>query len=85
MATVANLGNVTVAQSAAEGALPILYASTAPGVAGGQYFGPGGLFGMRGHPEQASFVRRARDPQTARQLWEVSEKLTGVHFTSLDA
>jgi len=84
-ATMAHLGNVTVAQSAADGALPSLYGATAPGVRGGQYFGPDGLFGMRGHPKAVSFVRRARSPETARRLWEVSEDLTGVRFAALDS
>jgi NAD(P)-dependent dehydrogenase (short-subunit alcohol dehydrogenase family) len=78
------LGNSILAQSAAAGALPMLYAATAPGVRGGQYFGPGGLTGMRGHPKQVPFVRAATDPDTARRLWEVSEKLTGVRFGSLE-
>jgi hypothetical protein len=30
------------------------------------------------------FVRAARDPETARRLWAVSEKLTGVRFGALD-
>jgi len=79
-----DLGNAVFAQSAAAGALPTLYGATAPGVRGGQYFGPDRLFGMRGHPTQVSFVRAARDPGTARRLWEVSERLTGVGFGALD-
>src|SRR5215472_14227123 len=40
-----------VSQNAAMGALPILRAATDPGVLGGQYYGPGRLFGTRGYPE----------------------------------
>jgi hypothetical protein len=29
-------------------------------------------------------VRAAKDPDTARRLWEVSEELTGVRFGLLD-
>ncbi len=79
-----DLANVVFAQPAADGALPSLYGATAPGVRGGQYFGPDRLFGMRGHPKPVSFVRAARDPDTARRLWEVSEELTGVRFGALD-
>ena len=79
-----DLANLVFAQPAADGALPSLYGATAPEVRGGQYFGPDRLFGMRGNPKQVSFVRAARDPETARRLWEVSEKLTGVRFDSLD-
>ena len=78
-----DLENRIFAQSAANGALPGLYAATAPGVRGGQYFGPDRLFGMRGNPTPVPFVRAARDPDTARRLWEISEQLTDVRFDAL--
>jgi NAD(P)-dependent dehydrogenase (short-subunit alcohol dehydrogenase family) len=84
MERLSGLANTFFAQSAAAGALPSLYSATAPGVHGGQYFGPDRLFGMRGNPEPVSFVRAAKDPATARRLWEVSEELTGVRFGLLD-
>src|SRR5271170_5849121 len=34
----------------------------------------------RGAPTLVKPTRAARDPDTARRLWEVSEELTGVHF-----
>lgn len=70
--------NALVAQSAAAGALPTLYAATAPDVEGGAYYGPAGLFGMRGAPERREPADRARDEDAARALWAVSEELTGV-------
>jgi NAD(P)-dependent dehydrogenase (short-subunit alcohol dehydrogenase family) len=79
-----DLANLVFAQSAADGALPSLYGATAPGVRGGEYFGPDRLFGMRGHPKPVSFVRAANKLETARRLWEVSETLTGVRFGTLD-
>jgi len=85
MEKLSELGNSVFAQSAADGALPSLFAATAPGVGGGRYFGPDGLFGTRGHPAEVSFVRAARDPDSARRLWSVSEELTGVRFSALDA
>jgi hypothetical protein len=39
---------------------------------------------MHGHPTSVPFERAARDPDTARRLWEVSEELTGVGFGDLD-
>jgi NAD(P)-dependent dehydrogenase (short-subunit alcohol dehydrogenase family) len=69
-----------VSQKAAMGALPILRAATDPGVLGGQYYGPGGLFGARGYPELARSSRRSRDTAIQRRLWTVSEQLTGVTF-----
>jgi NAD(P)-dependent dehydrogenase (short-subunit alcohol dehydrogenase family) len=42
--------NRVLAQSAEMGALPLLYAATYPGLEGGTYIGPGGLFEQRGYP-----------------------------------
>ena len=72
--------NLIVAQSAELGALPSLYAATAPGVAGGSYYGPDGIGEFRGHPHPSKPTAAARDPEKARQLWELSEELTGVPF-----
>ena len=69
-----------VSQQAAMGALPVLRAATDPGVLGGQYYGPRGLFGARGYPELARSSRRSRDTAIQRRLWAVSEELTGVTF-----
>jgi NAD(P)-dependent dehydrogenase (short-subunit alcohol dehydrogenase family) len=85
MERMTDLGNKLFGQSAAGGALPSLYGATAPGVSGGQYFGPDGFMAQRGAPTAVSFVKAARDPAVASHLWEVSEELTGVRFTALDA
>ena len=45
------VGNKVVAQSAEMGALPTLYAATAPGVPGGSFIGPDGFMENRGHPQ----------------------------------
>ena len=84
MERVTRLGNTLLAQSAADGALPSLYAATAPDVRGGQFFGPDRLFGMRGSPKRIPFLKAATDTGTARRLWEVSEELTGVRYDVLD-
>jgi NAD(P)-dependent dehydrogenase (short-subunit alcohol dehydrogenase family) len=83
MTRVTDLENAVFAQTAVMGALPTLYAATAPGVRGGQYFGPDQLFGMRGYPKQVRFVRAATNPEVARRLWDVSEELTGVRYEQL--
>jgi NAD(P)-dependent dehydrogenase (short-subunit alcohol dehydrogenase family) len=77
-ATAVSLGARLVGQSAAHGALPLLYAATAPGVHGGDYYGPGGPTSMRGHPTLVAPPRRALDPELAARLWAASEALTGV-------
>jgi len=69
-----------ISQRAAMGALPVLRAATDPGVLGGQYYGPGGLFGTRGYPKLAHSSRQSRDTVIQRRLWTVSEELTGVTF-----
>ncbi|WAP52847.1 oxidoreductase [Arthrobacter sp. ATA002] len=70
-------------QSGAHGALPTLYAATAPGVRGGDFYGPGGPGQLRGTPAAVAPAPQARDAATARRLWEVSTKLTGVLFDGL--
>jgi NAD(P)-dependent dehydrogenase (short-subunit alcohol dehydrogenase family) len=73
-------GAALVAQPDAAGALPQLYAATMPDVEPGAYFGPGGLLEMRGAPERVGMSAYARDDAAARQLWELSEQLTGVTY-----
>ena len=67
-------------QSAAMGALPALRAATDPDVRGGQYYGPDGPRGYRGHPTLATSSERSHDTALQRRLWAVSEELTGVAF-----
>jgi len=74
------LSNAVFAQSAASGALPMVYGATAPDVAGGGYVGPGGLMNMRGAPTVQRSSDRSYDAETARRLWAVSEELTGVDY-----
>jgi len=68
------------AASADQGALPSLYAATAPHVPGGSFVGPDGLLEIRGHPKVVKAAGAAYEEGVARRLWEVSEDLTGVHF-----
>jgi len=67
-------------QSAAGGALPTLYAATAPQAAGGGLYGPSGLMEMKGPPKQVRIAAAAKDPALALRLWDVSEQLTGVRL-----
>ncbi len=66
------------AQDAPAGALPTLYAATAPDVRGGDYFGP--RLGLVGPPARALSSPLAQNRDVARKLWDVSEQLTGVKF-----
>lgn len=74
------IGNRLLAQSDAAGALPTLFAATQD-LPGGSYVGPGGPGEWRGHPTLVGRSAAANDAGTARRLWEVSERLTGVSYT----
>jgi NAD(P)-dependent dehydrogenase (short-subunit alcohol dehydrogenase family) len=67
-------------QSAAAGALPSLYAATAPDVATGQFIGPGRVFELFGPPTVVQPNRRAKSVDDASRLWDISEELTGVRY-----
>jgi NAD(P)-dependent dehydrogenase (short-subunit alcohol dehydrogenase family) len=74
--------NKVIAQSAEMGALPTLYAATAPTVTRGDYIGPDGFGEQRGHPKMVGMTESARDREVADRLWSVSEELTGVRYLS---
>lgn len=74
------VGNAIFAQPAELGALPSLYAATAPDVDGGDYIGPDGFRQIRGYPRKVGCRKLARDPQIAQRLWSISEELTGVKY-----
>jgi NAD(P)-dependent dehydrogenase (short-subunit alcohol dehydrogenase family) len=78
-----SIGNAVFAQSAGAGALPTLYAATAPDVQSGDYIGPGGPFKMIGAPVKQRSNRTSRDADAARKLWDTSVQLTGVDFAPL--
>jgi NAD(P)-dependent dehydrogenase (short-subunit alcohol dehydrogenase family) len=67
-------------QSAATGALPSLYAATAPDVVTGQFIGPGHAFELFGPPKAVQPSRWAKSAVDASRLWDVSEELTGVRY-----
>jgi NAD(P)-dependent dehydrogenase (short-subunit alcohol dehydrogenase family) len=75
---VMKVSDAVISQDAEMGSLPTLYAATEPGLAGGTYVGPDGIGEQRGYPKIVSPNRVARDPDTARRLWDVSAELTGV-------
>jgi NAD(P)-dependent dehydrogenase (short-subunit alcohol dehydrogenase family) len=67
-----------IAQSAADGARPILFAALDPNMAPGGYYGPGGVGEVRGPPAPARVMPQAADAAASERLWSVSEALTGV-------
>ena len=71
--------NRLFAQSDEMGALPILFAASQD-LPGASYIGPDRFQEQRGHPAPATRTAAARDAETARRLWRLSEELTGVVF-----
>lgn len=67
-------------QPVAQGALPSLYAATAPDARPGGYYGPDRLAETRGHPAPAKVVDPAKDAAVAGRLWNEAERLTGLSF-----
>jgi NAD(P)-dependent dehydrogenase (short-subunit alcohol dehydrogenase family) len=67
-----------LSQSSAAGALPLLYAATMAGAEPGGFYGPDGMFEMKGAPAPAKVPSRALDEAAEQRLWDVSEALTEV-------
>lgn len=69
-----------VGQSAEMGALPTLFAATAPGLPGDTYVGPDGRGEVKGYPKVVGRSSAAQNAAAAARLWTVSEELTGVRY-----
>jgi NAD(P)-dependent dehydrogenase (short-subunit alcohol dehydrogenase family) len=72
-------GNILLAQSAEQGAWPLVYAATAD-IPGGSYVGPGGMNESKGAPALVGRSSAALDEAVARRLWDESERLTSTSF-----
>ena len=59
-------------QSAAMGALPQLFAATAPEAQAGVFYGPGGPANLKGHPKPCRMPPAALDAEACTRLWEMS-------------
>jgi NAD(P)-dependent dehydrogenase (short-subunit alcohol dehydrogenase family) len=77
---VTQLMNSVIAQSAEMGALPILFAATAPGLPNDSFIGPADKWQTRGYPTLVDRTDAAKDPLSARRLWDWSEEITGVSY-----
>jgi len=80
MSRVSKVIQPLISQSGAEGTLPQLYAATDAHAENGAYYGPTGLFEMKGPVGKARVAKQASDTAVAAQLWRISEQLTGVKF-----
>ena len=74
-----------ISQSAAEGALPTLFAATSADAEPGGYYGPNWFYELKGPPVPARVMRQAKDFASAAMLWDVSATLTGVSFDEIAA
>jgi NAD(P)-dependent dehydrogenase (short-subunit alcohol dehydrogenase family) len=72
------VSNRLIAQSAEIGALSEIYAAADPAAESGRFYGPRGFLELRGYPAQVQPSAAAKDEETARRLWDISEQLTGV-------
>ncbi|ANF57590.1 SDR family oxidoreductase [Halotalea alkalilenta] len=66
--------------SAAQGALPTLYAATAPDAQAGAYYGPTGENEQRGPLGLATVPSAAGDAEAAARLWTITEEISGTGF-----
>jgi NAD(P)-dependent dehydrogenase (short-subunit alcohol dehydrogenase family) len=69
-----------VFQPAWQGALPTLYAATAPAAQAGAYYGPDGMAEIRGYPSPSKIPPQALDQSMAERLWQASAGLAKVSF-----
>jgi len=68
------------AQEVEIGALPALRAAFDDNASPGDYYGPGGLFGLRGHPVKVKPAAVALNESASQHLWRLSEEMTGVAY-----
>ena len=78
--TLMKLSGLFMSHSAADGALPQLFAATSPAATAGGYYGPDGFYELKGSVAPAKVFPQAKEEAVARKLWEVSEHLTGVQW-----
>ncbi|MGB1580505.1 MAG: SDR family NAD(P)-dependent oxidoreductase [Nevskiales bacterium] len=64
-------------QAPAQGALPILYAATAPQASSGEFYGPHGLGQFSGYPVPVRPSKTALNKQNREQLWRWAENASG--------
>ena len=74
-----------ISHSAADGALPTLFAATSPDAKGGGYYGPSWFYELKGPPAPAKIMPQAKDAAVAARLWDISAALTGVSFEQFAA
>lgn len=69
-----------VFQSAEMGALPTIFAATNDSLIGGEYIGPDGKGNRTGYPTIEIPAEGVYNQETMKELWRISEELTGVVY-----
>jgi NAD(P)-dependent dehydrogenase (short-subunit alcohol dehydrogenase family) len=69
-----------LSQSAADGALPALFAATSRDAAAAAYYGPCGFYEMQGAPSSAKILSQGNDTALSTRLWDRSNDLAGVRW-----
>jgi hypothetical protein len=69
-----------LSQSAANGALPALYAATSHAAEAGAYYGPRGFYEMKGPRSLAKIAVQGLDAGAAVRLWDCSNELASVSW-----
>jgi len=72
--------NRLMAQTATEGAHPLVLAAADPDAKGGAYYGPTGFQQSNGPVGESHVAKRAKDEAVAARLWERTEELVGPFF-----
>jgi NAD(P)-dependent dehydrogenase (short-subunit alcohol dehydrogenase family) len=72
-----------LSQSAAEGALPTLFAATSTTAKPCGYYGPCGIYELKGPVTEAFIATHAKDTKVAARLWDMSAELTQVSRVEL--
>ncbi len=70
-----------ILNSSEQGALPTLYAAASPDAVSGGYYGPNGVFEIRGATACTAKINpRASDEASGQRLWTACEELSGVRY-----
>jgi len=75
------VGNTLTAQSAEKGSWPTVLCAADTDAVPGEYYGPTGMFELRGPVGVCKLAKQARDDEAAKKLWAISEELTGFSWT----
>lgn len=72
--------NPVFSQKVDQGVLPTLRAAIDDEAQSGDFFGPAGFMEMKGSPVVVKSNDMSQNEANAKQLWDMSEKLTGVRY-----